>query len=135
MPFENSYQIDRQREIFMAALSVPESGRAAHLDQVCGGDTALQSAVEDLLAHNVADGFLVEPAVIQPNQTPYETVGTRVGRYHLMEEIGRGGMGVVYRAEQSEPVKRQVALKVIKAGMDTEEVIALPGESSPTAPC
>ena len=124
MLFEHSDQIDRQRAIFLAALSVPTRGQAAYLDQACGEDTILRAAVEDLLAHHIDDSFLAEPAVNQPNQALSETVGTQVGRYHLVEEIGRGGMGVVFRAEQAEPVKRQVALKVIKAGMDTEEVIA-----------
>ncbi|MFT5284116.1 MAG: serine/threonine protein kinase [Planctomycetota bacterium] len=95
--------------------------RQAFLDGACGGDVNLRSRVDVLLAaHDAADGFLAVPAVTSSREAP----GTAIGPYKLLQEIGEGGMGVVYMAEQEEPVRRKVALKVIKLGMDTKQVIA-----------
>ncbi len=95
--------------------------RQAYLDGACGTDPDLRSRVEALLAaHDEASDFLEDPAVSSPQEGP----GTSIGVYKLLQQIGEGGMGVVYMAEQEKPVRRKVALKVIKLGMDTKQVIA-----------
>ena len=130
---------DREVAVFGAARRLPATERAAYLDEACGGDAALRQRVEALLrASEEAGAFLQDPApgaqrpaddVDAPN--PLQNVaaagqkaGDRIGRYKLLQQIGEGGCGVVYMAEQEEPVRRRVALKVIKLGMDTKSVIA-----------
>jgi serine/threonine protein kinase/Flp pilus assembly protein TadD len=104
--------------------------RAVFLDRACGGDDAFRQRVEALVAAHFRAGgsFLEGPAeapVATASFTPGpEEPGTMIGPYKLLERIGEGGMGVVYVAEQTEPVRRRVALKVIKPGMDTREVVA-----------
>ncbi|MGO9470499.1 MAG: WD40 repeat domain-containing serine/threonine-protein kinase [Isosphaeraceae bacterium] len=109
------------------ALSLPEE-RAAYLERACAGNRALRESIEALLkANEGASGFLSRPApglAAGSGQPVQEAPGTVIGRYKLLEQIGEGGMGVVYMAEQIEPVRRKVALKVIKPGMDTKQVIA-----------
>ena len=120
----------RQREVFLKALEKPTAAeRAAFLDGACGGDVELRAAVETLLADHREDSFLEQPAVAaQPTiwiaKPDDEAVGQTLGRYKLLERIGEGGCGVVYVAEQTEPMRRRVALKVIKLGMDTKAVVA-----------
>src|SRR6266536_3225871 len=123
--------IQRQLEIFSAALersAGPE--RDAFLAQACASDDALRQSVENLLAnHEQSGAFLALPAgLVGPTGTRLvpvtEKPGDRIGRYKLLQQIGEGGCGVVYMAEQEEPVRRMVALKVIKLGMDTKQVIA-----------
>jgi serine/threonine protein kinase len=107
--------------------------RAAYLDGACGTDAALRQRVEALLraAENAGD-FLEQPPTglsgdadsTLPASELSEQPGDRIGRYKLLEQIGEGGCGTVYMAEQEEPVRRRVALKVIKLGMDTKQVIA-----------
>jgi serine/threonine protein kinase len=119
-------------EIFSEAVELTSvAERAAYLDRVCGADPALRDRVEGLLGvHAQAGGFLESPAPAptvdkEPSGRPApEPPGTTIGPYKLMEAIGEGGMGVVYVAEQTKPVRRKVALKVIKPGMDTRQVIA-----------
>ncbi len=116
--------------IFAEALEkIDAREQAAYLDSVCGGDAALRAEVESLLiSHDRAHGFLPSPDLDQPlmlDGTPLvEGPGTVIGRYKLLEKIGEGGMAVVYMAEQEEPIRRKVALKIIKLGMDTKSVIA-----------
>ena len=99
--------------------------RAAYLDGVCGNDLGLRNKVDALLAaHEEATGFLETPVVGLDEAVVSEGPGTRIGPYKLLQEIGSGGMGVVYMAEQERPVRRKVALKIIKLGMDTRQVIA-----------
>jgi serine/threonine protein kinase len=120
-----------EKEIFFEALdkNTPEE-RAAFLDSACGNDPARRARVEALLAdHFQQDAFMKKLAVEGERPTitvsPIEEVaGTVIGRYKLLQQIGEGGCGVVYMAEQQEPVRRRVALKVIKLGMDTKQVIA-----------
>jgi serine/threonine protein kinase/tetratricopeptide (TPR) repeat protein len=119
---------NREREVFNAALELPASAdRAAYLDRACGDNAELRASVEALLrASDGAGGFLAEAAMPTREAVPAsaeEGPGTRIGRYHLLEQIGEGGFGIVYLAEQHEPVRRRVALKIIKFGMDTRAVI------------
>jgi serine/threonine protein kinase/tetratricopeptide (TPR) repeat protein len=118
----------RETEIFAEVLLLPPAERASYLAQACGTDTALRQRIEELL--NV-QGRMADFLEV-PNRNLGFSIGAampeedrrRVGRYRLIEKIGEGGCGVVYLAEQDEPVRRQVALKIIKPGMDTREVIA-----------
>lgn len=115
---------NRLVEVFTEALKAPVGERAAYLEQACGGDDALRHGVEALLeAHGTAGDFLEQP-VHGPATNIGAGTGERIGRYHLLEQIGEGGCGVVFMAEQEEPVRRKVALKIIKPGMDTKSVIA-----------
>jgi len=120
-----------EMDILNATLELPIDQRAAYLSQVCAGNSVLRARVEELLqAHEVADDFLETPAALglqhaaPLNPPPSETSGDIIGRYKLLQQIGEGGCGIVYMAEQEEPVRRRVALKVIKLGMDTKQVIA-----------
>jgi serine/threonine protein kinase len=120
----------KAEEIFLAALEKSSpTERAAYLDQVCGDDAGLRRWVEGLLRSHEQGGSFLEGPLFEPQPTIHEVSqsegpGSRVGPYKLLEPIGEGGMGVVYMAEQSQPVRRKVALKVIKPGMDTKQVIA-----------
>jgi serine/threonine protein kinase/WD40 repeat protein len=116
--------------ILFAALAKPFGPeRAAYLDQACGQDTELRQSVERLLAaHPVTASFLnpAVPGLIAPGDGAAieERPGTVIGAYKLMEQIGEGGMGLVFVAEQQQPVRRKVALKIIKPGMDSRDIIA-----------
>jgi WD40 repeat protein len=114
------------REIFADAAEIAEPGRrAAFLDTACQGDNALRQRVERLLSADATAGnFLKGSGDTTRSEHVSEKPGDRIGRYRLLERIGRGGGGVVYLAQQEEPVRRRVALKVLKAGMDTESVVA-----------
>jgi WD40 repeat protein/serine/threonine protein kinase len=98
----------------------------AYLDQACAANPALRASVEALLRANVgATGFLERSAPAATiDQPPSEQAGSLIGPYKLLEQIGEGGMGLVYMAEQQQPVRRLVALKLVKPGMDTKQVIA-----------
>jgi len=114
-------------EIFTQAVRLPLEEQPAFVVAACGNDTELRQQVEALLrAHTQADAFLEElPSEVRTKTAlPGEKLGDRIGRYKLLEQIGEGGYGVVFMAEQQEPVRRRVALKVIKPGMDTKNVIA-----------
>ncbi len=119
-------------EILNTALELCEPERSAYLGKACAGDVALRQRVKALLnAHEQAGGFLSAPPArvdfkrtMLMNVLPTEKPGDKIGHYKLLQQIGEGGCGVVYMAEQEEPVRRRVALKVIKLGMDTKEVIA-----------
>jgi len=117
-------------EIYHAALErAPGRARAVHLDAACGADMPLRARVEALLKANEEAGAFLEALPWDENATldtsPLsEGPGTVIGRYKLLERIGEGGMAVVYMAEQAEPIRRKVALKIIKLGMDTKQVIA-----------
>jgi eukaryotic-like serine/threonine-protein kinase len=117
-----------ERELFEAALEVPPEDRAAHLDRICGTDAALRQRLEDLLRkHDQAKSFLEAPPpefARTANGPAIEGVGTQIGPYKLLEQIGEGGFGIVFMAEQHAPVRRRVALKIIKPGMDSRTVLA-----------
>ena len=115
-----------EESIFAEALdkpSLPE--RVAFLDAACGDDADLRARVERLLkSHTGAGSFLAKPIAATVDPSPIERPGTIIGPYKLREQIGEGGFGIVYVAEQDKPVRRKVALKIIKPGMDTKDVIA-----------
>jgi serine/threonine protein kinase/WD40 repeat protein len=124
-------------EVFNAARGLHGSARSAYLDQACAGEPAMRQRLEELLQidESAAD-FLEQPVpadlgeATMHSETPlrspplFEKLGDMIGRYKLLENVGEGGCGVVYVAEQTEPVRRRVALKVIKLGMDTKQVVA-----------
>jgi serine/threonine protein kinase/tetratricopeptide (TPR) repeat protein len=116
-------------EIFCNAIEIElVDERHAFLERVCGDDRAVRGQVDRLLQAHFRGGRIVDaPALAIYPALPQLIVdgpGTQIGPYKLLEEIGQGGMGVVYLAEQHEPVRRKVALKVIKPGMDTRQVVA-----------
>ena len=124
---------EKQKDINLLFLEVLEKQtadeRATYLDEVCRGDQKLRTELLSLLkAHDHAGDFLQAP-ILEPDitldTTPItEDAGTIIGRYKLLEKIGEGGMAVVYMAQQQRPIRRKVALKIIKLGMDTKSVIA-----------
>jgi eukaryotic-like serine/threonine-protein kinase len=122
----------REEVLFAAALDMPADKRDAFLKGACLGDPALCQRLEALLAAFASPEELATKSPAQVATTvklfnadrPDEAVGQTLGRYKLLEKVGEGGCGVVYVAEQSQPVRRRVALKVIKLGMDTKQVVA-----------
>jgi WD40 repeat protein/serine/threonine protein kinase len=116
----------QEREIFAEALDQPTlEARSVYLERACGDNQALRLSVEALL-RNYEDENLPEIPVLMTGRTARvpEKPGNRIGPYKLLEQIGEGGCGTVYMAEQLAPIRRRVALKVIKLGMDTQQVIA-----------
>ncbi|MGB2866193.1 MAG: serine/threonine-protein kinase, partial [Sedimentisphaerales bacterium] len=119
----------REEKIFYQALGKSPGQREAYLAEACGDDRKLYGRVEALLkANDLKDDFLQSPLLDSEltldNPPHVESPGMVIGRYKLLEMIGEGGMAVVYMAEQQEPIRRKVALKIIKLGMDTKSVIA-----------
>src|SRR5262249_4469274 len=124
-----SADFDKLREIFLAALEQAPDQRDTYLNQLCGGDEELRRNVVIMLkAHAAGDGPLDRGALRDEQTEAYEkaaeAAGTVIGPYKLIEQIGEGGMGTVWMTQQTEPVKRLVAVKLIKAGMDSKQVIA-----------
>src|SRR4029450_6405572 len=126
---------DHVKAVCLAALDQANlAARAAFLDQACGPDADLRQRVEALLrAHDRTNLLLDRPAAdhLDGKQTAIddatmsdEQPGVVAGRYTLLQRVGEGGRGTVWMAEQTEPVKRLVAVKLIKAGMDSKRVIA-----------
>ncbi len=118
-----------EQQIFEAALQHEPGRRAEYLDEACADDPKLRQRVEHLLRfHEDAGEFFEKPAaeIVATEQMTRvtEKAGDCIGPYKLLQQIGEGGMGVVYMAQQTEPIKRRVALKVIKPGMDTREIMA-----------
>ncbi len=123
-----------EKSIFEAAVQYPPEQRTGFVERACGRDVRLRNRVEALLqAHEQAGPFLERPSVAgsvkdlllaAATVSVTEKPGDRIGRYKLLEKIGEGGWGVVYMAEQEEPLRRKVAVKIIKLGMDSKSVIA-----------
>jgi eukaryotic-like serine/threonine-protein kinase len=126
----NSEQWERTKQILEEALLCTPEERTGYLDSACGPDHELRAEVESLIAHHIQAGneFLAVAApevlaITSSVKTPQTPLNRTIGNYRLIEEIGRGGMGVVWRAEQNAPLRRQVALKVIRAGMYDDAVL------------
>jgi eukaryotic-like serine/threonine-protein kinase len=121
---------DQDIATFTEALRLPPEERDRYLSEACKGDAEFRRRVEALLqAYEQAGDFLGRPAAGMPAKAAQavpagEKAGDRIGHYKLLQQIGEGGCGVVYLADQEEPVRRRVALKIIKPGMDTKNVIA-----------
>jgi len=116
-------------DVFSQALDLTDpSARQNFLDQACGGQPELRQRIEDLIRNAAQASQFLEnpPSAIGPtvDQPSSEAIGTKIGPYKLLQQIGEGGMGTVFMAEQTQPVQRRVALKIIKAGMDSKQVIA-----------
>jgi WD40 repeat protein/serine/threonine protein kinase/tetratricopeptide (TPR) repeat protein len=119
---------DQARSLFLAALERGPDQWPAFLDEACGGDAGVRARVEELLRAHQAMGTIHagrgRGQAGTVDLAPAEQPGTVIGPYRLLEQIGEGGFGVVFLAEQTQPVRREVALKVLKAGMDTRQVVA-----------
>ncbi len=116
---------DRLIGVFNEASALPAGAeRERFLAEACQDDPPLKEQVVSLLKSHDGAGDFLKSAILSPAVLLAEKPGAMIGRYKLLEKIGEGGCGVVYVAEQTEPVRRRVALKVIKVGMDTEQVIA-----------
>jgi serine/threonine protein kinase/WD40 repeat protein len=118
----------QESNIFKTAVKLPPGERAAYLDQACGVNAALRLEVEGLLRAHESPGEFMHRPPIADMATDYrpgpERPGKRIGPYKLLQYLGEGGMGTVFLAEQSQPVRRMVALKIVKPGMDSGQVLA-----------
>src|SRR5688500_5358246 len=122
---------DLIESILASAVEIDSAAeRRGFVERACGGDAELRRRVEELVENHFHAGSFLEGPAIDPVETttlgtpapprePPATPGEIVGQYKLLEVVGEGGMGTVYSAEQQEPIRRRVALKVIKAGMDS----------------
>src|SRR5437879_11466961 len=119
---------DQARSIFLAALERVPDQWPAFVDEACGGNADLRARVEQLLHAHQAMGSIHGGGAGAPAATVDDPIterpGTVIGPYKLLEQIGEGGFGVVFLAEQTQPVRRKVALKILKPGMDSRQVIA-----------
>ena len=128
-----------EETLFVEALEIPDaSARAAYLDRACAGDAALRARLVRLLDEHLRAGSFLDRPAVKPGATATfdpapeaeraalagEFVGTQIGPYKLLQQIGEGGMGTVFMAEQTQPIQRKVALKIIKPGMDSRQVVA-----------
>src|SRR6516225_9753271 len=116
------------KAIFVAALKLAPEQWDAHLAEACGGDEELRRRVRNLLDAHAEAGSFLDPRAAALGVTVEEPIserpGTVVGPYKLLQQLGEGGMGTVFMAEQTHPVERKVALKIIRPGMDSRQVIA-----------
>jgi eukaryotic-like serine/threonine-protein kinase len=129
-------QWHRVESLYHCAADMDQADRAAFLAHSCAGDESLRREVESLLAHDAAaDNFIESPALevagrqfahdlTQPGDyVSFDTETRSIGPYFLVEQIGKGGMGEVWLARQNYPIRRSVALKLIRAGIDTREIV------------
>jgi serine/threonine protein kinase len=127
-PFSGRAGAMSDESIFAEALArAPGLERRAFLDGACGGDRDLRRRVECLLEADDQTAGILErnpDGFSTPQEPVAEGPGSRIGLYKLLQQLGEGGMGAVYMAEQEKPVRRRVALKIIKPGMDSRQVIA-----------
>ncbi|MEO7318581.1 MAG: tetratricopeptide repeat protein, partial [Chthoniobacteraceae bacterium] len=128
---EPPFEMIDEREVFAAAAALPVEERAVYLDAACAGRAEMRASIERLLAAHDEDSFMQRGATrtVSPElaaefaRLKPEEAGDQIANYKLLQQIGEGGFGVVWMAEQEKPVRRRVALKIIKLGMDTKEVI------------
>jgi serine/threonine protein kinase len=116
-----------EESLFAQALEISSAERAAFLDRACGNNHALRAEVEALLRAHERSGDLLDLPENQPRTTDLPSRERRdmmIGPYKLLEQIGEGGMGTVWMAEQTEPIRRRVAVKIVKEGMDSQQVLA-----------
>src|SRR5262245_33405854 len=120
-----------ERDIFLEALEIPTPEvRAAYLQAACGRGVALLRKVDELLKEHFSNDSLLSGPALEAerpgiSEFPVEQGPAQmIGRYKLLEKLGEGGFGEVWMAEQREPVKRRVALKIIKLGMDSRQIVA-----------
>ncbi len=119
------------KEIFLDAFERSAPEQEACVREACAGDAALLAAVEELLsAHAKAASFMPSPTIeldesrASVHDYTSAAIGDCIGPYQVVSKLGEGGFGIVYEAKQTEPVRRRVALKLLKAGMDTRQVVA-----------
>jgi tetratricopeptide (TPR) repeat protein/predicted Ser/Thr protein kinase len=118
------------KQIFLDSLDQPAEKRREYIEQQCGGDAALLTRVLALLTAHEAAGTFLDAVPTLPSESPErpahkgEGPGDVIDRYHLIRKLGEGGFGTVFLAEQTEPVSRNVALKLIRAGMDSAQIVA-----------
>ncbi|MFH1418719.1 MAG: serine/threonine-protein kinase, partial [Planctomycetota bacterium] len=126
-------QHEKAMQVFNEAVGLAVEDRAAFVDNACGGDAIVKAEVDSLMAHDAGPGSeLDSPALgsdfdlnrIAETRSAEHEQPQRIGPYRILDKLGEGGMGIVYLAKQTEPVRRRVALKLIKPGMDSREVIA-----------
>ncbi|HET6251885.1 MAG TPA: serine/threonine-protein kinase, partial [Tepidisphaeraceae bacterium] len=123
----NPLERERARELFAAALQEEPAGRSVFLEQACQNDPKMRAEVGAMLAAAQESGDRSPTATVRDPanaSAPADAAGSTIGPYKLLQLIGEGGFGSVFMAEQQHPVRRRVALKIIKLGMDTRAVIA-----------
>ena len=128
----SKYSHDQIEKLFSAAKTIEsESDRRDFLDRACNGDEALRAEIEELLhVQQSGDSFLDRPALDDLPDTTSEALvdvsnlGQAIGKYRLLQKLGEGGMGTVFMAEQTTPIHRRVAIKVIKTGSDSKQFAA-----------
>ena len=113
----------RALDLFCAASELAPSARPAFLDASCAGDPGLRAEVESLLAHDANPPPIVRTGACADPLLPVDGVPAAIGPYEIVEKVGEGGMGVVYRAQQRAPIRREVAIKLIRRGIETEAVV------------
>ncbi|MCH7592747.1 MAG: protein kinase, partial [Planctomycetes bacterium] len=116
--------LDQAALIFERAHELEGDARRAYLDEACHGNATLRADILSMLEAKAGQGEFLSDPTLSVSAPISEGPGTVFGHYKLLQLIGEGGFGVVYLAEQTEPVRRKVALKIIKLGMDTKQVIA-----------
>jgi len=119
-----THNAQQVKELFDAVMALPSAEREPFLDHACGNNDALRAEIESILEHHFTQASTVSEEVQLGSIQLDHCMGDMIGKFKIISVLGEGGMGIVYLAEQSKPVKRRVALKIIKAGMDTKQIIA-----------